>query len=84
MNFLVFLTLNSNKFKRTIQMNDAFFKQSFKGINGKTNKSLPKLHGVSRNLIYYTTLVDKSNVVVSKIVWIQKEFNRKGDYCIKG
>lgn len=58
--------LTHNKLKSTIEMDDTFFKQSFKGEKGKSNKMLPKLRGVSHNLICYTTAVNRTNLVVAK------------------
>lgn len=58
--------LSHNKLKGTIEMDDTFFKQSFKGEKGKSNKLFPKLRGVSHNLIRYTTAISRSNLVVAK------------------
>ena len=58
--------LTYNKLKGTIEMDDTFFKQSFKGEKGKSNKTLPKLRGISHNLICYTTAVNRANLVVAK------------------
>lgn len=58
--------LKHNKLTGNIELDDTFFKQSFKGEKGKSNKTLPKLRGISHNLICYTTGIDRANCVVSK------------------
>jgi hypothetical protein len=64
MNVLKF-TLEANKVKGCVEMDDTFFNKSNKGLKGMLLVDKPKLRGVSHNLICYTTAIDKSGAVIS-------------------
>jgi hypothetical protein len=59
-------TLKPNKLSGKVEMDDTFFKQSFKGEKGKSNELIPKLRGISHNLICYTTATSNNGAVISQ------------------